>query len=90
MGGTICLFGDSSQYFMNFLLWNIRGLGKGEKVTTIKKLVVNNNISLMGLVETKHRRSIKSRLKKMWGSDDYDMCELVASNTYSGGIVVVW
>ena len=75
---------------MNYLFWNIRGLGKGEKISTIRTLVVKNKVSFMGLVETKHRRSINSRIKRMWGSGDYDVCEVHASDIYSGGIFAIW
>ena len=44
----------------------------------------------MGLVETKHKNSFKSRIRRIWGNDDYNFCEAFASDTNSGGIVVVW
>ena len=44
----------------------------------------------MGLVETKHKISFKTRLRRIWGNDEYDMCEDFASDTNSGGIVVAW
>ena len=44
----------------------------------------------MGLVETKHRKPIQSRIKRLWGNDEYDFCEVFASNTNSGGIIAVW
>ena len=50
---------------MNFALWNIRGIGKGEKTMPIRKIVEEKKVSFMGLVETKHRRSIRSRMKRM-------------------------
>ena len=75
---------------MNCLLWNIRGIGKGEKIMSIRSLVKNKKIAFMGLVETKHKISFKSRIKRIWGNDDYDLCEEFASDTNSGGIVVVW
>lgn len=73
------------SYIMNFLLWNIRGIGKGEKCTTIRNLVVENKINFLGLVETKHRNSIKSRLKGMRGSHNFAFCECFASDTHAGG-----
>ena len=57
---------------------------------TISSMVKNKKIAFMGLVETKHKKSFKSRLKRLWGNDDYDFCEAFASDTNSGGIVVVW
>lgn len=78
------------NFNMNCLLWNIRGLGKGEKCTHNRNFVVTNKVSLMSLVETKHRKSIKCRLRRMWGGDDFDFYESFASIRHAGGIVIVW
>ena len=75
---------------MNCLFWNIRGIGKGEKVLPIRALVQKKRVSFMGLVETKHKRPIRNRIKRMWGSDDFDICEIYASETNGGGLIVVW
>lgn len=75
---------------MNFLFWNVCGLGKGEKNMSIQKLVGKYNIYFLGMVETKHRRPIKRRIKRLWGCDDFDWCESLASDTYGGGIVTIW
>ena len=75
---------------MNALFWNIRGIGKGEKVASIRKLIVRHKVSFMGLVETKHKRTLKSRIKRMWGNDDFQMCEVFAIDESGGGIVAVW
>lgn len=75
---------------MNFLSWNVRGLGKGEKCLNIRKLVVEKKINFLGLIETKHRQPLRCRLKRMWGSDDFEYCESFASETYVGRIVTVW
>ena len=44
----------------------------------------------MGLVETKHRKSFQSRIKRIWGNDEYDFCEVFASDTNGGGLITVW
>ena len=75
---------------MNCLIWNIRGIGKGEKSLAIKSLVTKENISFMGLVETKHRQPFQPRLRRIWGNDDYDFCEILASETHGGGLIAVW
>ena len=75
---------------MNCLFWNIRGIGKGEKTVSIRSIVKNKNIVFLGLVETKHRKPFKSRVKRLWGNDEYDFCEVFASDNGSGGIIVVW
>ena len=75
---------------MNCLFWNIRGIGKGEKVTSIRKLIVTHKASFLGLVETKHKRTLKNRIKRMWGNDDYQMCEVFATTENGGGIAAVW
>lgn len=75
---------------MNFVVWNVRGVGKGEKCLIIKNLVGKYKIGFLGLIETKHRQTIRNRLKRMWGSDDFVFCESFASETHAGGIVTVW
>ena len=75
---------------MNCLFWNVRCLGKGEKSKSIKRLITEKKVSFMGLVETKHRKSIRSRLKRMWGNDEFDFCKFYASDTHSGGVIAAW
>lgn len=75
---------------MNCLFWNVRGVGKGEKCISIRNLVKRNKISLLGMVETKHRHSFRRRVRRMWGNDGYDWCESHASDTHSGGIIAIW
>ena len=57
---------------------------------TIRNIVKKKKISFLGLVETKHRRSIRSRMKRMWGNDDFDICEVFANDTYGGGVIAAW
>ena len=57
---------------------------------TIRNLVKSNEVSFMGLVETKHKRTIRSRMKRIWGNDEYEVCEVYASDEYSGGIIAIW
>ena len=76
--------------YMNFLCWNIRGIGKGEKTMSVRKMVGDMKITFMGLVETKHKRSVKNRMKRLWGNDDFDICEVFASETNGGGLIATW
>ena len=75
---------------MNFLFWNIRGVGKGEKSLSIRSIVKNKKIAFMGLVETKHRKPFQPRIKRLWGNDDFDYCEVLSTITHSGGIIAIW
>ena len=74
---------------MNCVFWNIRGLGKGEKSMSIRKLVEKKKVSFMGLVEIKHKRFIRIRVKRMWGNDEFDICEVYASDTSGGGVIIL-
>ena len=56
---------------------------------SIRKLIDRHKISFMDSW-TKHKRTLKSRIKRMWGNDIYDMCEVYASDTNGGGFVVIW
>lgn len=75
---------------MNLLFLNVRGLGRGERCISIRKLIHRRKLSLVGLVETKHGRSFNRRIRRMWGNDEFEWCESLASETYSGGIITVW
>lgn len=75
---------------MNLLLWNVRGLGRGEKCITIRNLIRMHKVAFLGLVETKHRNSFQSRVRRMWGNDSFDWCESLASETSSGGLLAIW
>ena len=75
---------------MNYLFWNICGIGKEEKSMSIRKFLEQKKINVIGLVETKHRKSLRNRMKRMWGNDEYDICEVFASETYGDGLIAVW
>ena len=75
---------------MKCLFWNIRGIGKGEKIMSIRKMIGRHKISFLGLVETKHRRSINPRIRRMWGHDEHEFCEVYASEAFGGSLVVIW
>ena len=57
---------------------------------SIRKLVEQKKVNVMGLVETKHRKSLRNRIKRMWGNDEYDICEVFANETHGGGLIAVW
>ena len=75
---------------MNCLFWNIRGIGKGEKCLSIRNFVNKKKISFMGLVETKHKNSLQNRMKRMWGNEEFQICEVFASATNGGGVIAIW
>ena len=75
---------------MNCLLWNIRGIGKGEKIVAISKIVAKRRVSFLGLVETKHRRPMRNRIKRIWGNDEFDIYEVYANQTNAGGVIASW
>lgn len=59
-------------------------------IRTVRNLVGKHRTSFLGVVETKHRRSFNNRLRRLWGNDDFGLCEVFASDTYAGGILTVW
>ena len=44
----------------------------------------------MGLVESKHKNSLRNRMKRMWGNEDFDICEVHATDMNGGGVIAVW
>lgn len=74
---------------MNFLVWNVRGIGGLSKSTAIHKLVCKKKPALCGLVETKHSNLDSRRVRKWWFNDGFDWVD-VPANEGSGGLVLVW
>ena len=52
---------------------------------SVRKMVGEKKITFMGLVETKHKRSVKNIMKRWWGNDDFDICEVFASEKMGEG-----
>ena len=63
---------------------------EGERTVSIRKIVEEKNVSFMDLVETKHKKSLQNKIKRMWGNEEYDICEVYATDASWGGIIAVW
>jgi len=74
---------------MKIATWNIRGLGSDEKKWTMKKLIKDENIDLLGLVETKHADISLWSMQKLWGNQNVDWVHSPAENG-SGRVLVSW
>jgi len=74
---------------MRLATWNIRGLGADEKKWTVKKLIKEENIDVVGLVETKHVHVSLWTMPKLWGNQKMDWVHSIAENG-SGGLLVSW
>ena len=74
---------------MKIAVWNIRGLGSVEKKVTVRKLIKDEHIDMMGLVETKHSDFSLWDIRKIWGNQDVGWVHSSAVNG-SGGLVVFW
>lgn len=64
--------------------WNVRGLGSGPKFSYIKKFIDRNDLCLYGLVETKHKEIDRKTIRRLWGNDDFEWCD-VAANSHGSG-----
>ena len=49
----------------------MRGVG-GEKDAAIKKVIEEHNTLVVGLLETKHSTISKFKIKKWWGSSEFN------------------
>ena len=74
---------------MRILCWNIRGIGGGCKIGAVRKMICQNKVGFMGLVETKKARSSVQEICRLWGSDDVKWEEVEAQGR-SGGIICMW
>ena len=74
---------------MKFLSRNIRGIGGDGKVGVAGELVYKNNISFLGLVETKSSSIKENLVRRIWGSYDFDW-EVIDAINGGGGMLCVW
>ena len=74
---------------MRVATWNIRGLGTAEKKATVRRLLKDEHIDLLGLVETKHMDITIWDIRKMWGQQSTEWVHSPAVNG-SGGLLVAW
>jgi len=72
---------------MKIAMWNIRGLGAIEKKVTVRRLLKDEHIDLIGLVETKHMDITIWDIRKLWGQQNAEWVHSPAVNG-SGGLVV--
>ena len=54
---------ELSQFPMKILVWNVRGMGGGQKTTVISKLIKEKNLDFFGVVETKHSNFHERKIK---------------------------
>ena len=78
---------------MKIASWNIRGIGAEAKKVTVKKLIREERIDMLGLVETKHSALSPWIISKFWGHQNVGWTHAPAEEG-SGGILherlVLW
>ena len=74
---------------MKIATWNIRGLGADEKKWSVQRLIKNESIDVLGLVETKHSEISVWTMKKIWGNQRMEWIHHPAENG-SGGLIMTW
>ncbi|KAL5159482.1 hypothetical protein HKD37_15G043793 [Glycine soja] len=74
---------------MNILSYNIRGLGRGIKWASIRRLVGKHKINLLCLQETKRDSLDKALCQTLWGQSDFEWEWVPAVNT-AGGLLCIW
>ncbi|XP_050238460.1 uncharacterized protein LOC126687951 [Mercurialis annua] len=77
-------------YNFNFVSWNYRGgLSFARKCRFIRSLVLNQNLSLLGLIETKKEHFDDFSVRILWPNLDFEFC-FVPSVGASGGLLCIW
>jgi len=74
---------------MKVAAWNIRGFEAEEKKLMVKELIKEENVELLGLVETKQDDISLWHIRKLWGNQNVDWVHSPANNG-AGGILVSW
>ena len=74
---------------MNLLSWNVRGVGSAKKSGVVRKIVRENRVLFLGLVETKSSILNEHSIRNFWVDDEFHWAKVDAMNT-SGGLLCVW
>ncbi|KAK8682808.1 hypothetical protein V6N13_055181 [Hibiscus sabdariffa] len=74
---------------MRVLSWNVSGLGSSIKRSTIRKVLRQQRIEMVFLVETKLEVVSEAVVKSIWWTDSYSFL-VSASVGLSGGIIIIW
>lgn len=74
---------------MNIISYNVRGLGRGVKWPTIRRMVNEHRIDMLCLQETKKESINKAMCQALWGKSDFSWEAYPAANS-AGGILCVW
>jgi len=67
---------------MKLASWNIRGFGAECKKNMINSFLREENIDLIGLIETKHSDVSQWEMRKCWGHALSDYQQVVASQHF--------
>ena len=74
---------------MNIITYNVRGLGRGIKWPTIRRMVNKQHIDMLCIQETKKEIVERSMCQALWGNTDVKWEAQAASNS-AGGILCLW
>ena len=74
---------------MNIISYNVRGLGRGVKWASIRRMIKTENVDMFCLQETKKELIDKTMCQSLWG--DGEVCwELQPATNTAGGILCLW
>ncbi|XVF79317.1 hypothetical protein PTKIN_Ptkin14bG0211600 [Pterospermum kingtungense] len=83
-------FGLGVRLFsMKVVSWNIRGLGRAEKMRAVRRFLVREKFDFIAVQETK-LKEVSPRIHRwLWGNETISF-EVVVSDGNSGGLISVW
>ena len=74
---------------MKILCWNVRGLGSSVKKGIVKKLVIEKQIQMLMLYETKPEKVEYNIIQSLWADENFEWVS-IASKGRSGGLITMW
>ena len=73
---------------MRVLCWNVRGLGSSVKKGIVKKLVLENQIQMLMLQETKLENVEYNIVQSLWADENFEWVS-IASKGKAGGLITM-
>lgn len=74
---------------MKIMSFNVRGLGEGAKRRVIKERVIQNQVEVLFIQESKLQHVDKRICSQIWGDSSFDWRSIPAINR-GGGLVCIW
>ena len=81
--------GQSQWPMMKLLLWNVKGLGRKEKMSKIKSMLKAREVDIALFQETKKVSMSENEVNELWARESMNFI-CVDTDRTTGGLLCIW